>query len=99
MAKRAPYKRRMKGREKEDDLILYRFHAHGVMGRGGEIQVVLDEPAPPTPNPTWAYDDAENLYKMIQNFFPKATVDLVRGAFLDGFSSQQLLQELERRLE
>jgi len=79
-------------------MILYNFHVIGTINQEGKIEITVHPPLPSNEDQGWIQKDAQNLFIMLQNYFPRSTVSFIRRAFLSETSNKELIQELERRL-
>lgn len=79
-------------------MILYNFHTIGTISQEGKIEITVHPRLPSNEDQGWIQKDAQNLFTMLQNYFPRPTVSLIRRAFLSETSNRELIQELERRL-
>ena len=79
-------------------MILYNLHTIGVINQEGEIRIKVYPRPPSNEDQGWVQKDAEDLFVMLQNYFPTPTVSLIRRAFLSEASNKELIQELEKRL-
>jgi len=82
----------------EMQMILYKLHVIGAVNQGGKIEITV-HPRPPTnEDQGWVQKDAQNLFTMLQNYFPISTISLIRRAFLSEAPNKELIRELEKRL-
>jgi len=79
-------------------MILYSFHTIGTINQEGKIEITVHPRPPLNEDQGWIQDDALSLFTMLQNYFPRATVNLIRRAFLNETSNKELIRELEKRL-
>lgn len=89
--------------EKDEKLILLRFHATGSLGQEGRIQIDLDPVPKPVDlsedyPPEWAKEDADRFMMILNGYLPSVTVQLIIDAILHKVSTKCLLQEIERRV-
>lgn len=79
-------------------MILYNLHAIGTISQEGEIRIKIYPRPPLDEDQGWVQKDAQNLFVMLENYFPTPTVSLIRRAFLSEATNKELIQELEKRL-
>lgn len=79
-------------------MILYNFHTIGTINQEGKIEIIVHPCPPLDEDQGWMQKDAQNLFTMLQNYFPRPTVSLIRRTFLSETSNKELIRELERRL-
>ena len=79
-------------------MILYNLHAIGSISQKGKIEITIYPRPPSNEDQGWVQKDAQDLFVMLQNYFPTPTVSLIRRAFLSEATNKELVQELEKRL-
>lgn len=81
-----------------ETMILYSYHTIGAINQEGKIEITVHPRPPSDEDQGWTQKDAQDLFTMLQNYFPRPTVSLIRRAFLGEATNKELIQELERRL-